>query len=114
MVTLLPDIVRQRSAMNKAMHECPHCHEKQISSVQKVFSVSFSPAVCPVCHKPSNLHIVQGLMMLTAWIILTWIFIGLAIMAGMSFFLLGTIPAFIVCVDRFLLQAPLEIRESKA
>jgi len=53
-------------------------------------------------------------MMLTAWIILTWIFIGLAIMAGMSFFLLGTIPGFIVCVDRFLLQAPLEIRESKA
>lgn len=98
--------------MSKVLHECPHCHEKQISSYQKMFSVSFSPVVCPVCKKESHVHIVQGLMMLTAWIILTWVFIGLAIMAGMSFFLLGTIPAFIVCVDRYLLKAPLEPRES--
>ena len=33
-------------------------------------------------------------------------------MAGMSFFLLGTIPAFVVCVNKFLLAAPLEPRET--
>ena len=50
-------------------------------------------------------------MSLTAWITLTWVFIGLSIMAGMSFFLLGTIPAFIVCIDKFILQSPLVIKE---
>jgi hypothetical protein len=97
--------------MSKVFHECPHCHQKQISSFQKLFSVSFSPAICPVCNQPSNVPIVHGLMTLTAWILLTWLFIGLSIMAGMSFFLLGTIPAFIVCVDRYLLKAPLVPRE---
>jgi hypothetical protein len=75
-----------------------------------MFSVSFSPAICPVCHKPSNVHIVHGLITLTVWMLLTWLFIGLSIMAGMSFFLLGTIPAFIVCVQKYLLAAPLEPR----
>lgn len=99
--------------MPKEFHECPHCHEKRISSYQKIFSVSFSPAICPHCHQPSHVHIVNGLITLTAWIILTWLFIGLAIMAKMSFFLLGTIPAMIVCVNKYLLKAPLEIRESR-
>ena len=98
--------------MARTLHECPHCHQRQISTYQKLFSVSFSPAICPACLKHSNVHIVHGLITLTAWMILTWLFIGLAIMAGMSFFLLGTIPAFIVCVNSFLLQAPLEARES--
>jgi len=97
--------------MSKSLHECPHCHEKKITSYQKVFSVFFSPVVCPECKQQSSVPIVQGLMTLTAWMILTWIFIGLAIMAGMSFFLLGTIPAFIVCVDRYLVNGPLVIRE---
>lgn len=97
--------------MSKVLHECPHCHQNKISSYQKLFSVTFSPAVCPACGQLSNVPIVYGLMTLTAWVILTWVFIGLSIMAGMSFFLLGTIPAFIVCVDRYLLKAPLERRE---
>lgn len=100
--------------MSKALHECPYCHEKQISTYQKLFSVSFSPAICPVCHKESNVHIVHGLKALTAWMILTWLFIGLSIMAGMSFFLLGTIPAFIVCVEKYLVTAPLEPRETES
>jgi hypothetical protein len=97
--------------MPKRLHECPHCHEKQISTYQKLFSVSFSPAICPACKQESNMPIIQGLMSLTAWITLTWVFIGLSIMAGMSFFLLGTIPAFIVCIDKFILQSPLVIKE---
>ena len=52
-------------------------------------------------------------MSLTAWIILTWVFIGLSIMSGMSFFLLGTIPAFIVCTDKYILQSPLVARETQ-
>jgi len=51
-------------------------------------------------------------MTLTAWIILTWVFIGLTLMTSMSFFLLGTIPAFIVCVDRYILKAPLIANET--
>jgi len=97
--------------MSRQLHECPYCHEKEISSFQKLFSVMFSPAECPACHKTSNVPVVHGLITLTAWILLTWLFIGLAIMAGMSFFLLGTIPAFIVCVNKFLLAVPLEPRE---
>lgn len=75
--------------------------------------MSFSPAICPACNKQSVVPIVYGLMMLTAWMVLTWVFIGLAILAGMSFFLLGTIPAFIVCLDRYLLNAPLEARDNR-
>lgn len=97
--------------MARTLHECPHCLEKQISSYQKLFSVSFSPAICPSCHQQSFVPIIQGLMSLTAWIILTWVFIGLSIMSGMSFFLLGTIPAFIVCTDKYILQSPLVVRE---
>ena len=96
--------------MPRVLHECPHCHEKQITSYQKIFSVAFSPAICPVCNEESIVPIVHGLITLTVWIILTWVFIGLAIMAGMSFFLLGTIPAFVFCVDRYLLLAPLIIK----
>lgn len=97
--------------MARVYHECPHCHAKRISSYQKLFSVCFSPAICPECRKESSVHIIQGLKSLTAWIVLTWVFIGLSIMSGMSFFLLGTIPAFIVCMDRYILQASLEIRK---
>ena len=97
--------------MTKKLNECPSCHEHSISNYQKIFSVSFSPASCPQCNKQSYVPIVHGLMTLTAWMILTWVFIGLAIMAGMSFFLLGTIPALIVCIDRYLIKAPLIIRE---
>ena len=91
------------------LHECPHCHEMGISSMQKICSVTLLPAICPSCHQKSKVPIVYGLMALTAWMILTWVFIGLSIMAQMSFFLLGTIPAMIVCINRYLLRAPLEI-----
>ena len=93
--------------MSKVLHECPLCQEKQFSSYQKITSASFAPVNCPACKQQSYLPIVHGLMALTAWTILTWVFIGLAIMAGMSFFLLGTIPALIVSIDRYMLKAPL-------
>lgn len=97
--------------MASNLHECPHCLEQKITSYQKIFSVSFSPAVCPACKQSSKVSIIQGLMTLTAWIILTWVFIGLTLMTSMSFFLLGTIPAFMVCVDKYILQAPLIANE---
>jgi len=97
--------------MAKKFYECPHCRKETVSSYQKIFSVSFSPAYCPQCRKQSYVSIIHGLTMLTAWMIMTWIFIGLAIMAGMSFFLLGTFPALIVCIDRYLLNAPLVARD---
>ncbi|MDG2176679.1 MAG: hypothetical protein P8M72_11200 [Gammaproteobacteria bacterium] len=97
--------------MPKVLHLCPHCHKEEISSYQKLFSVSFSPAVCPACNQESFVPIIQALIMLTVWTILTWVFIGLSIMSSMSFFLLGTIPAFIVCVDKYILKAPLVTRQ---
>ena len=95
--------------MSKVLHTCPHCQKKEISSYQKLFSVSFSPAICPACKQESYVPIVHGLITLTLWTILTWGFIGLSIMSSTSFFLLGTIPAFIVCVNKYILNTPLAI-----
>lgn len=91
------------------MHPCPHCHQQGISSLQKICSVSFSPAVCQNCGKLSYLHILHGLYALIAWIILTWVFIGVALYYQMSIYLIGTIPALVLSVDRFMLKAPMRV-----
>lgn len=89
------------------MHKCPHCGHEAITTVQKLLSVNFGPAVCPHCHGRSYVHVINGLIALTLWIVLTWIFIGLSYMSRSSFFLLGTIPAMILSVNKYLVEAPL-------
>lgn len=89
------------------MYACPHCHQEGISTLQKLCSVSFAPARCNVCHKLSYLHIVHGLYALVIWVMLTWVFIGVALFMRMSIFLLGTIPALFLAVDYYMLKAPL-------
>lgn len=89
------------------MYQCPHCQEKGITSWQKLTSVSFAPATCQLCHKRSYLHVMHGLIALTFWIVLTWVFIGIAWMSRSSFFLIGTFPAMYLAVNRFMLGAPL-------
>lgn len=90
------------------MHPCPHCQQEGISSLQKLCSVSFAPAVCRLCRQHSYLHIVHGLYALIMWIMLTWVFIGVALYQQMSIYLIGTVPAFFLAVDRYMLKAPLQ------
>lgn len=89
------------------MHACPHCHQKGISTLQKLCSVSFAPARCTLCQGLSYLHVIHGLYALIIWIMLTWVFIGVALFMRMSIFLLGTIPALFLAVDYYMLKAPL-------
>src|SRR5690606_31713275 len=72
------------------MYQFPHCQEPGISAWQKLTSVSFYPAICQVCQGRSYLHVIHGLIALSFWIIVTWIFIGLSYMSRSSFFLIGT------------------------
>lgn len=91
------------------MHKCPHCQQETISNFKKILSVNtFTPVICPDCHEQAYTHIVYGLLALTGWIILTWVFIGLAYMSQTSFILLGTIPALFLVADKFLLKSPLQ------
>jgi hypothetical protein len=89
------------------MHKCPHCQQDGVSHLQKILSIFFGPAICSACHKPSYVHILYAMLALGTWIILTWVFIGLSYMAHTSFFLLGTIPAMVLAINKFLIQAPL-------
>jgi len=93
------------------MYPCPHCQEAGVSTLAKLFSVSFAPATCTLCGGQAYLHITHALMALVTWIILTWVFIGVAIWQGMSIYLIGTIPAFVLAVDKFMLRAPMLARE---
>ena len=89
------------------MHVCPHCQAESISSLQKVFSVSFAPVICPNCKGRSYVHVLYGLLAMTTWIVLTWLFIGLSYMSRSSIFLLGSVPAAVVAVNKFMINAPL-------
>ena len=89
------------------MHECPHCNQASISTLQKLLAISPLRVRCSACHQLSYVHITYALVALTVWIIMTWMLIGLSYWFQMSFLLLGTIPALIIAVDRHLLRAPL-------
>jgi hypothetical protein len=89
------------------MHECPHCKHISISSLQKLCSVAFMPATCPDCSRYSYLQLTYALKAFIAWVILTWVFIGLALYQRMTIYLIGTIPAMLYAVDRYMLHAPM-------
>jgi hypothetical protein len=91
-----------------ALHACPHCHQPGVSSSQKLNSLFFAPAECQLCRKRSYLHYVHGLRAMIAWVVLSWLFIGIALYQNLWIYLLGTIPALLFAVDKFLLSAPLQ------
>jgi hypothetical protein len=93
------------------MHLCPHCQQPGITTLHKLLSVSFAPATCSVCGGLSYLHIIHGLYALIAWIMLTWVFIGVALWQGMSIYLIGTVPALFLAIDKFMLSAPMRARQ---
>jgi hypothetical protein len=92
------------------MYPCPHCKQDGISTMNKLLSVSFAPATCQLCGRRAYLHIVHALRAMVAWVLLTWVFIGVALWQGMSIYLIGAIPAFFLAVDKFMLAAPMVAR----
>jgi hypothetical protein len=90
------------------MHECPHCKHKTITSFRKLYSTLFMPAVCSRCGGLSYLQLVYGLRAITIWVVLSWIFIGVALYQRMSIYLIGSIPALFFAVDKCMLSKPLE------
>lgn len=90
-----------------SLHACPHCHRPGVSSLQKITSLFFTPARCRLCDKRSYLHYAHGLRAMIVWVVLSWLFIGIALYQHMSIYLIGTFPALILAVDKFLLNAPL-------
>ena len=91
------------------MHACPHCQKAGITTLAKLGSVSFAPATCHACGRQAYLHIMHALLALLVWIALTWVFIGVALWQGMSIYLIGTIPALLLAVDKFMLKAPMRV-----
>jgi hypothetical protein len=91
-----------------ALHACPHCLQPGVSSLQKLNSLFFATAECQLCNKRSYLHYVHGLRAMIAWVVLSWLFIGIALYQNLWIYLFGTIPALLFAVDKFLLNAPLQ------
>lgn len=91
-----------------SLHVCPHCHQPGVSTFQKLSSLCFRPASCQRCDRQSGLHYVHGLRAMITWVLLTWLFIGIALFQGFWIYLAGTIPAMLFAVDKYLLNAPLQ------
>ncbi len=89
------------------MYLCPHCKKPGITTLQKLISVSYTPAVCSVCQRRSYLHINTAIRALITWVILTWIFIGIALYEQMAIYMIGTIPALLLAIDKHMLRAQL-------
>ena len=89
------------------LHACPHCHQPGVSSSQKLNSLFFAPAECQLCRKRSTLYYANGLRAMIAWVLLSWLFIGIALYQGIWLYMLGSVPALLFAVDKYLLNAPM-------
>ena len=45
---------------------------------------------------------------MVVWVVLTWIFIWIAIFQQTPIYLIGTFPALVFAIDRYILRVPLE------
>ena len=89
------------------LHACPHCHQNGVSTLDKIHSLFLVPARCRVCRKACYLHYTHGLRAMIVWVIFSWVFIGIALYQDEWIYLVGTIPALFLAVDKFILTAPL-------
>lgn len=89
------------------MQTCPHCQREGVTNLQKALSLYFGPAECAFCHGKSHVHVVNALIAMRFWMLITWLFIGLCWMSRSSFFLLGSAPAMYLAVNKYVLGAPL-------
>lgn len=90
------------------MYPCPHCQHSGISTLAKLGSAYFAPATCQQCGKQSLIPGAAGHKALILWILLTWVFIGVAMLQQMPIYMIGTIPAFILAIDKCMLAVPLQ------
>ncbi|MGV3591296.1 MAG: hypothetical protein ACO1PZ_06370 [Gammaproteobacteria bacterium] len=70
-------------------------------------SLFFAPAECQLCRKRSTLYYANGLRAMIAWVLLSWLFIGIALYQGIWLYMLGSVPALLFAVDKYLLNAPM-------
>jgi hypothetical protein len=90
------------------MHACPHCQKPEIGSMMKLSTlVLVRPLQCPGCGGLSYIPLRYGVFALFTWVILSWLFIMTALYFRSVFYLLGSIPAAILAVDKWMLRAPL-------
>ncbi|MEI7949688.1 MAG: hypothetical protein WCI66_05535 [Gammaproteobacteria bacterium] len=89
------------------MHRCPHCRQSTFSDLQKLTLLWLQPRSCSVCHKAAYLPVRNVIVALIVWTALTWVFIGTAFYMHNIFFMLGTIPAALLAVDKWIRKAPL-------
>lgn len=65
------------------------------------------PLQCPNCQALSYVPLRYAVFALFTWVILSWLFIMTALHFRHVLYLIGTVPAAIFAVDKFLLRAPL-------
>lgn len=90
-----------------ALHPCPHCRQSGIGSLEKVHSLFLKPASCRLCGRASYLHHAHGLRAMIVWVVFSWVFIGIALYQDVWIYLVGTVPALFLAVDKFILSAPM-------
>jgi hypothetical protein len=65
------------------------------------------PLQCPHCKALSYVPLRYGVFALFTWVLLSWLFILTALYFRNVLYLLGSVPAGILAVDKWLLKAPL-------
>ena len=95
------------------LHPCPHCRQPSFTDLQKLTSLWLQPRPCKLCHKAAYLPVRSVVEALIIWTALTWIFIGTALYMRNIMFMLGTIPAAVFAVDKWIRKAPLIAYETK-
>lgn len=89
------------------MHPCPHCKQPTFSSARKALLLWMRPGLCSNCRKPAYLPIRNVVIAMLVWVVLCWLLIATAFYMRNALFLLGSIPAAMLAIDKWLVQAPL-------
>ncbi len=89
------------------MHRCPHCQQAGFTDLQKLTLLWLQPRPCKICHKAAFMPVRNVVVALIIWTLLTWVFIGAAFYMRNILFMLGTIPAAMLAVDKWIRKAPL-------
>lgn len=89
------------------MHPCPHCTKPTFSTARKVLLLWLSPGLCSACHKPAFIPLRNVAIAMFVWVIFSWLLIATTFYMRNVLFLLGSIPAAMLAIDKWLVQAPL-------
>ena len=89
------------------MHPCPHCRQASFTDLQKLTSLWLRPRACEACHKAAYLPVRSIVMALVMWTLMTWVFIVAAFYMRNILYMLGTVPAAVLAIDKWIRKAPL-------